>query len=130
MRKLLFVTSTTTLLLMSLAAPAIADVVSDWVREKIPATKNPQFKSQWTAVKRVRDEPVDVVEKLIGEAVRRRALAGLRDQRYPSRRALHVRREQDQHDVGVHDYRDTSFVERLNLTLRQGLAYLQRRKVR
>ena len=49
------------------AAPAIADVVSDWVREKIPATKNPQFKSQWTAVKRVRDEPVDVVEKLIGE---------------------------------------------------------------
>ncbi|MDP6822622.1 MAG: NAD(P)/FAD-dependent oxidoreductase [Dehalococcoidia bacterium] len=49
------------------ASPAIADEISGWVRERIPAKKNSNFKGKWTAVDRVRDETPEKIDALIGE---------------------------------------------------------------
>jgi glycerol-3-phosphate dehydrogenase len=43
------------------AAPAIAENVSDRVRERIPAKKNSNFKKTWSAVRRTREEELDVL---------------------------------------------------------------------
>lgn len=49
------------------AAPAIAEEVTDWVRERIPAKANPNFKKKWTAVRRTREEELEVIGGLIGD---------------------------------------------------------------
>lgn len=49
------------------AAPAIAEHVSDWVRERIPAKKNPGFKKKWSSVRRSREEEFSALGSLIKE---------------------------------------------------------------
>lgn len=49
------------------AAPAIAMDVSSWVRERIPATGNPEFKKSWSSVRRTREEELESISELIGE---------------------------------------------------------------
>ncbi len=47
------------------AAPAIADDVTGWVRERIPAKRNPGFKKKWSSVRRTREEELAVIGGLI-----------------------------------------------------------------
>lgn len=49
------------------ASPAIADEISSWVRERIPAKPNSNFKRRWTGVERVRDESSEKINSLIDE---------------------------------------------------------------
>lgn len=49
------------------AAPAIALHVSEWVRERIPASQNPKFQKTWSSVNRTREEDESVVDQLIAE---------------------------------------------------------------
>ncbi|MDA0232567.1 MAG: NAD(P)/FAD-dependent oxidoreductase, partial [Chloroflexi bacterium] len=49
------------------AAPAIAEKVSGWVRERIPARKNPDFKPKWATVRRTREESLEVINGLVGD---------------------------------------------------------------
>lgn len=49
------------------AAPAIAEKVSGWVRERIPAKANPAFKTKWSSVHRTREDEQEVISGLISE---------------------------------------------------------------
>jgi glycerol-3-phosphate dehydrogenase len=49
------------------AAPAIAEEVSRWARERIPAKKNPDFKKTWSSVRRTREEELGVIDELVAE---------------------------------------------------------------
>jgi glycerol-3-phosphate dehydrogenase len=49
------------------AAPAIAEDVADWARERIPAGENPKFVSRWSSVRRTREEELDVIDELVAE---------------------------------------------------------------
>ncbi|HIF72299.1 MAG TPA: FAD/NAD(P)-binding oxidoreductase [Dehalococcoidia bacterium] len=49
------------------AAPAIAEDVTAWALERIPAEKNPGFKKTWSSVRRTREEELEVIDDLIGE---------------------------------------------------------------
>ncbi|MDP7359468.1 MAG: NAD(P)/FAD-dependent oxidoreductase [Pseudomonadales bacterium] len=49
------------------AAPAIAEEVSKWVRERLPVKKNPDFKKTWSSVRRTREEELGVIDELVAE---------------------------------------------------------------
>jgi glycerol-3-phosphate dehydrogenase len=49
------------------AAPAIAEHVSSWVRERIPAKKNADFIKKWSSVRRTREDGPSALEALIAE---------------------------------------------------------------
>ncbi|NQW19671.1 MAG: NAD(P)/FAD-dependent oxidoreductase [Chloroflexi bacterium] len=49
------------------ASPAIAEHVSNWVRERIPATSNSGFQNTWSSVHRTREKTLAVVDNLIAE---------------------------------------------------------------
>ena len=49
------------------AAPAIAEDVSEWVRERIPTSESPDFKKTWSSVHRSREEAMGAIEELIAE---------------------------------------------------------------
>ena len=49
------------------AAPAIAEHVSSWVRERIPAGESSNFQKTWSSVHRTREETLSTVDRLINE---------------------------------------------------------------
>jgi glycerol-3-phosphate dehydrogenase len=49
------------------AAPAIAEHVSEWVRDRIPAGENSSFQKTWSSVHRTREESISTVDNLIAE---------------------------------------------------------------
>ncbi len=49
------------------AAPAIAEKVSDWVRERISTEANPGFQKKWSSVHRTREDTLSIVDSLIAE---------------------------------------------------------------
>ena len=49
------------------AAPAIAEEVSRWTRERLPAKKNLNFKKTWSSVRRTREEELGVIDELVAE---------------------------------------------------------------
>ncbi len=49
------------------AAPAIAEEVADWARERIPAGENPKFLNKWSSVRRTREEELGVIDELVAE---------------------------------------------------------------
>lgn len=49
------------------AAPAIAEHVSNWVRGRVPAQPNSDFKGTWSSVHRTREETLSTVDNLIAE---------------------------------------------------------------
>lgn len=49
------------------AAPAIAEHVTNWVRERIPAKESDGFQKTWSAVKRTREDGLAAVAALIEE---------------------------------------------------------------
>ena len=49
------------------SAPAIAEDVTAWVLERIPAKKNTDFKKTWSSVRRTRKEAPTEIDELIGE---------------------------------------------------------------
>ncbi len=49
------------------AAPAIAEHVSSWVRERIPAGESSSFQKTWSSVHRTREETLSTVDNMIAE---------------------------------------------------------------
>ncbi len=49
------------------AAPAIAEHVSSWVRERVSTKANSNFKQKWSSVHRTREETLSVIDRMISE---------------------------------------------------------------